>query len=406
MFENDSDNFIDREYDTTEENFQRYDVLKINIEYYFIFIITLVLSIIGIIMISSASIAVGERYFNDAFFFVRRQAIWWVVSFIALLLFSKINYRFYMKIATIMMLISIGLLAFVLIPGVAQVIGGGRRWFSLFFFNVQPSEIAKISIILFMGGSLNNRYLPKPVFKNVFWPSFTILLIVTILIFLEPDFGTVVVIWLIVFTMFFIGNVRWPHILSFGAFGLLVLVAYMFMEDYRRQRIFAFLNKTAEASGINFQVNQSLIALGSGNIFGLGLGNSIQKYSYLPAAHTDFIFAIIGEEFGIVGTIVIIALFLAFAFFGIRICRKSKDYYGRVVAGTLTSMIIAQAVINISVVIGLIPVTGITLPFISYGGSSLLTCMIAAGILLNISRQNYELVKKSGLELRDKINEE
>jgi cell division protein FtsW len=180
----------------------------------------------------------------------------------------------------------------------------------------------------------------------------------------------------------------------------------MFMEEYRRQRIFAYFNKTSETAGVNFQVNQSLIALGSGNIFGLGLGNSIQKYSYLPEAHTDFIFAIIGEEFGIVGTVVIIVLFLAFAFFGIRICQKSRDYYGRVLAGTLTAMIISQAAVNIAVVIGLIPVTGLTLPFISYGGSSLLTCMIASGILLNISRQNYMLVKKSNLEMKDSIRQQ
>lgn len=397
------DNFNDI---TGEEDFHRYDLLKINIEYYFIFIITLILSIIGIIMVSSASIAVGERYFNDAFYFVRRQAIWWVVSLVAFIFISRVNYKFYKKIAVIFMLFSIGLLALVLIPGIAPVIGGGRRWFNFLFFNIQPSEIAKISIILFIANSLNSRYKDKPVLKNILWPSFAVLLITTVLIFLEPDFGMVVILWIVIFAMFFIGNVRFPHILGMGFTGIIVLVAYMFMEEYRRERIFAFLNRTEELSGVNFQVNQSLIALGSGNIFGLGLGNSIQKYSYLPEAHTDFIFAIIGEEFGIVGTTIILVLFLAFAFFGIRVCLKSKDYFGRVVAGTLTTMIIVQAVINISVVIGLLPVTGLTLPFISYGGSSLLTCMVASGIILNISRQNYTMVKKSNAELKDKLNEE
>lgn len=172
----------------------------------------------------------------------------------------------------------------------------------------------------------------------------------------------------------------------------------MFTEDYRRERIFAFLNKTSEVTGANFQLNQSLIALGSGSVFGLGLGNSVQKYSYLPEAHTDFIFAIIGEEFGVFGTVLIVVLFLAFTFLGIRICLKAKDYFGRIIAGSLTIMIISQAVLNISVVIGILPVTGLPLPFISYGGSSLLTCMIAAGIILNISRQNYTLVKKRSLE--------
>jgi cell division protein FtsW len=171
------------------------------------------------------------------------------------------------------------------------------------------------------------------------------------------------------------------------------------MEEYRRERIFAFFNKTADAaSGANFQVNQSLIALGSGHLFGLGLGNSIQKYSYLPEAHTDFIFAILGEETGLAGTIVLIVLFLAFVFFGIRVCLKTKDYFGRTLAGAVTGMIAAQTVINICVVIGYLPVTGLTLPFLSSGGTSLLISMASAGIILNIARQNFTLLKKSDNE--------
>jgi cell division protein FtsW len=383
---------------TEEAKFQRYSVLKINIEYYFIFIITFILSIIGIIMVSSASIAVGERYFNDPYWFIRRQAIWWAVSFIAFLLFSRINYRFYSKISIFLILISIGLLALVLIPGLSPLIGGSKRWLDLFFFSVQPSEIAKLALIIFISDSLNKRYKDRKIFKNIFWPSFLILLIVTLLIFLEPDFGTVIVIWVVMFALFFIGNVRYPHIIGLGSLGMVVLIVYMFMEEYRRERIFAFFNRSSEAGGVNFQVNQSLIALGSGNIIGLGLGNSVQKYSYLPEAHTDFIFAILGEEFGMVGTIITILLFLLFCFFGIRICLKTQDYFGRTLAGSITILIIAQALINIAVVIGLIPVTGLTLPFISSGGSSLFVCMCSAGILLNISRQNITIAKKINLE--------
>jgi cell division protein FtsW len=184
-------------------------------------------------------------------------------------------------------------------------------------------------------------------------------------------------------------------------------VAYMFMEEYRRERIFAFLNRTADsASGANFQVNQSLIALGSGHLFGLGLGNSIQKYSYLPEAHSDFIFAILGEETGLAGTLVLILLFLAFVFFGIRVCLKTKDYFGRTLAGTITGMIVAQAIINICVVIGVLPVTGLTLPFLSSGGTSLLISMASAGIILNIARQNFTLLKKSDNELAGEIKED
>ncbi|MBM3710362.1 MAG: putative lipid II flippase FtsW, partial [Actinobacteria bacterium] len=339
-------------------------------------------------MVSSSSIAVGEQYFNDPYWFVRRQAIWWFISFIAFLLFSKLNYRFYSRISIFLILLSIGLLAVVLIPGLSPLVGNSRRWLDLFFFSIQPSEIAKLALIIFISDSLNRRYKDKKIFKNIFWPSFVVLLIITLLIFLEPDFGTVVVIWIVVFVLFFIGNVRYPHILGLGSMGILVLIAYMFMEEYRRERIFAFLNRSGESAGVNFQVNQSLIALGSGNIIGIGLGNSIQKYSYLPESHTDFIFAILGEEFGLVGTIITILLFLSFAFFGIRVCLKTKDYFGRTLAGSITCLIVFQAFINVAVVIGLIPVTGLTLPFISSGGTSLFICMSSAGILLNIARQN------------------
>ncbi|MBE3090307.1 MAG: putative lipid II flippase FtsW [Actinobacteria bacterium] len=384
-----------------EEKFQRYNVLKINIEYYFIFVIVFILSIIGIIMVSSSSIAVGDRYFNDPYWFIRRQIVWWVISFIVFIILSKINYRFYSKISIFFILISIGLLALVLIPGLSSVVGGSRRWLNFFFFNIQPSEIAKIALIVFVCDSLNKKYKENSVFKNIIWPSFVVLLVITLLIFLEPDFGTVVIIWIVIFLIFFIGNVRYPHMISLGLAGIAVLVAYMLMEDYRRERIFAFFNKTAGAGGVNFQVNQSLIALGSGNILGLGLGNSIQKYSYLPEAHTDFIFAILGEEFGMVGTLVVIALFLLLAFIGIRICLKTEDYFGRTLAGAITGLIIAQSVINIAVVIGLVPVTGLTLPFISSGGSSLLVNMACAGILLNISRQNLTSTNKIDTGVQD-----
>jgi len=377
-----------------ESKYQRYDVLRINIDYYFIFILTFILSIVGIVMVASSSLAVGERYFNDPYWFIRRQIVWWVISFIVFLLLSKVNYRFYSKISAIIMLVAIGLLAIVLIPGFSSVIGGGRRAIDLSFFNTQPSELAKLALIIFISDSLEKRYREKQTFKNIFWPSFAALLVVTLLIFLEPDFGTAVVIWVTVFLLFFIGNVRLKHIIGLGAAGLSILTAYMFMDPYRVERILGFIKGTSDAGGVNFQINQSLIALGSGNILGLGLGNSIQKYSYLPEANTDFIFAILGEEFGMVGTITIVLLFILFAFFGIRVCLKTEDYFGRTVAGAITSMIIIQTVMNIGIVTKLLPVTGFTLPFISYGGSSLIVCMASAGILLNISRHNLTVSKK------------
>jgi len=296
------------------------------------------------------------------------------------------------------MIIAIGLLALVLIPGFSTAIDGGRRSINLFSLSIQPSELAKLALIIFIAHSLEKCYKDKRTFKNVCWPSFIVLLIATLLIFLEPDFGMAVIIWITVFLLFFIGNVRLQHILGLGVGGLLILVAYMFMDPDRIERIVAFINGitngTSGAGGTNFQINQSLIALGSGNIIGVGLGNSIQKYSYLPEANTDFIFAILGEEIGIIGTITVVTLFILFALFGIRICLKAEDYFGRTVAGAITGMITIQAMMNICIVTGVLPVTGFTLPFISYGGSSLIVCMASAGILLNISRHNATFSKK------------
>ena len=385
----------------------RYGIMKIDIDYYSLFVLTLVLSIIGLIMISSSSISIGERYFNDPYWFIRRQVIWWVISFIFFIIASRINYRFYQKFSIYIMFISVGLLALVLIPGIGIEIGGFRRALNLGFFSIQPSEFVRIAIVIFFCDNLDRRYKDKKHIRNIIFPAFFFLCIVAILIFLEPDLSAMIVIGLIAFIVLFVGGVRFKHLLGLGFIGALVTIGYLFLEDYRRERIFDFIeriialiNGGEEIGEVSFQVSQSLIALGSGNIIGLGLGNSVQKYYYLPEAHTDFIFAIIGEELGLVGTILTVILFAFFMFFGIRVCIKTRDYFGRMLAVGLTSIIVVPAIINIFVVIGLAPVTGLALPFISYGGSSLLVSMISVGILLNISR-NSTITKRAGVNSDD-----
>ncbi len=386
-------------------NIRRYNFLKVNIEYYFLFILTLILSIIGLIMVSSSSISVGEKYFNDPYWFIRRQIIWWVISFVFFILASKINYRYYRKFSNFMILISIALLALVFIPGFGIEINGYRRWLNFWFFSIQPSEFVKIALIIFFCDNLERKYKDNERIRDIIFPSFFALCVVAVLISLEPDLGTMVVIGLVVFIILFAGGVRLKHLFGLGFIGTVATVGYLFSGEYRRERLFAFIdrilaliNGNGEIGGVNFQVSQSLIALGSGNLTGIGLGNSVQKYSYLPEAHTDFIFAIIGEELGLIGTIFIVILFILFMFFGIRVCIKTKDYFGRIMAVGLTSVIIVPAMINICVVIGLVPVTGLTLPFISFGGSSLLVSMIAVGMLLNISR-NGTLPEKARSDL-------
>jgi len=388
-----------------ERQIKRHRIFSIGLEYYFLFIITLILSIIGVVMISSASISVGERFFNDPYWFIRRQAIWWFISFAAFLIASRIDYRKYRRFSNFIILVVIGLLALVLIPGLSVESGGARRWLDLWFFSPQPSEFAKLALILFFADRINRDYIKDPRIKRLLWPSFFVLCLITVLIFLEPDLSTVIVIWLIVFMILYVGQVRLHHMLGLGFMGAVVTIAYSFLEDYRRERILAFFGGTSEGGSANFQITQSLIALGSGNVLGLGLGNSVQKYSYLPAAQTDFIFAIIGEELGLIGTMIIVILFLLFAFFGIRIVLRTGEAYGRTMAAGLTGMIVIPAIINISVVTGLIPVTGLTLPFISFGGSSLLINMTCVGILLNISRQNL-LVRRIKKDINNKVDDD
>jgi len=369
-------------------NIKRYSFLRVDVEYYFLFILTLMLSIIGLVMISSASMSVGERYFGDSYWFIRRQIIWWVVSFGFFILASRINYNFYRKFANFIIIVLIGLLALILIPGFGVEVGGSRRWLDLWFFNIQPSELVKVAIVVFFSDALDRKYRHEKSLKSLLFPAFLALFTITVLIFLEPDLGSVVIIWLISLVVLFVGEVRYKHLFGLGFIGLITTVIYLFMADYRIDRLLGFINGNAGNDEVNFQVYQSLIALGSGKLTGVGLGNSIQKYSYLPEAHTDFIFAIIGEELGLVGTLIVVILFILLMYFGIRVCIKAKDYFSRVMAAGLISIIIIPAIINIFVVVGLSPVTGLTLPFVSSGGSSLFVNMITVGILLNISRSN------------------
>ncbi|MHB1346617.1 MAG: putative lipid II flippase FtsW [Candidatus Humimicrobiaceae bacterium] len=365
---------------------KKVNLVKVNIEYYFIFIITSLLLVAGMVMVSSSSMPFGESLHNDAFYFIRKQIVWTLISIVLLFIFSRIDYHKIARLSNFIILASIGLLALVLIPGIGSEIGGSRRWINLPFIGIQPSEFVKIAVIIYLSDILNKKYREIYRIKSILLPAFIFLLTATFLIFMEPDFSVVIIIWIIVFIIMFVGGVRFKHMVGIGITWIVFSVGYLFLESYRRERIFAFLNKTGEASGSNFQITQSLIALGSGNIFGVGLGNSIQKYSYLPEANTDFIFSIIGEEFGLIGTIFIVVLFILFAFFGIRIALKAKEYLGRLIAVGITSLITIQALTNIAVTIGAVPVTGMTLPFISMGGSSLISMMIGVGILLNISK--------------------
>jgi cell division protein FtsW len=343
--------------------------------------------IFGTVMVSSASTAVARSLFGGTFYLLKRQLAYGAIGVIALVLFSKIFYKRYRFFSYFMILASIGLLSFTLIPGIGIRAGGAQRWLDLGLITVQASEIAKLFMVIFAADILVKKERHIGELKHVIVPIILAAALVSLLVFLQPHLGNVVVIWVSLFAIFFVGGVKVRHLLAIGGLWAVGVASYIVSADYRLQRVLAFLDQTGDISGSGYQLQQSLIALGSGYVTGLGLGLSRQKFGYLPAAHTDFIFAIVGEELGLVGTAGLVIGFLIFVCLGIQISLKARDLFGRLLAVGFTASITSQALINIGATTGLLPITGIPLPFISFGGSSLVVTMASIGILLNIARK-------------------
>lgn len=355
--------------------------------YYFLLGWTILMFIFGTVMVSSASTAVASSLFGDTFYLIKRQLAYGAIGVIALVLFSSFFYKRYQFFSYFMILASIGLLSLTLIPGAGIRAGGAQRWLDLGLITIQPSEIAKLFMVIFAADILVKKERRIGELKHVIVPIILAATLVSLLIFLQPDLGTVVVMWISLFAIFFVVGVKVRHLLAIAGLWVMGVASYIVSADYRLQRILAFLDKTGDISGSGFQLQQSLIALGSGHLTGLGLGLSRQKFGYLPAAHTDFIFAIVGEELGLIGTVGLVIGFLIFIYLGIQISLKVKDLFGRLLAVGLTASITSQALINIGATTGLLPITGIPLPLISFGGSSLVVTMASIGILLNIARK-------------------
>ena len=311
----------------------------------------LALLVFGVIMIYSASSVWAEYKFNDSFHYVKQQALFIVIGLILMNIVGKLNYKFYYEKANLIITICLILLILVIIPGIGSIRNGSRSWFGIGPFGIQPSEFAKLGLIIF-----TSKYLCR---SNKFLKSYKTGVF--------PILG-------IVFLFFAIGLV-----------GIIVLIL---IAPYRMDRITSFVNPWKDPLGTGFQIIQSLYAIGPGGLLGRGFGNSIQKHFYLPEPQTDFIFSIITEEFGIVGAFIVIGLFIVILQRGIKISLEARDQFSKYLAFGMTFQIIFQAMLNLMVVSGMIPVTGVTLPFLSYGGSSLLITMISIGILLNISKNN------------------
>ena len=303
-----------------------------------------------------------------------------------MIILSKIDYQLYYRNATKLLIASLILLVLVLIPGIGVIRNGSRSWFGIGPFGIQPSEFSKLTLIIFTAKYLekSNKFL-KDYRRGVF-PILGILLLIFGLIMLEPDFGTGMIIVISIIALLFIAGVNMKFFIILGALGLVGIVFLIIIAPYRMDRITSFLNPWSDPLGTGFQIIQSLYAIGPGGLLGLGLFNSRQKHFYLPEPQTDFIFSIISEEFGVLGVVIVVLLFAFLLYRVIQISLKCEDKFGKYLSFGLIFQIIIQTILNLSVVIGLIPVTGVTLPFLSYGGSSLLISSISIGIILSISK--------------------
>ena len=351
-----------------------------------LFIGVCIIALFGLIMIYSSSYVWAEYKFNDPYKYLKNQGLFYIIGIFLMIIISKIDYKIYYKYSNKILISSIVLLLLVLIPGIGSVRNGSRSWFGIGSFGIQPSEFAKLGLIMFVSKYLTNNEHSMQNFKKGVLPILLITILIFGIIMLQPDFGTGFIIIATIVGILFAAGLNIKIFIKFGIIGLAGITGLILIAPYRLKRILSFLNPWSDPLGSGFQIIQSLYSIGPGGLFGLGLGNSIQKHFYLPEPQTDFIFSIISEEFGFLGILILSFLFLTIYYSAIKISIKCDNLFGKYLAFGITFGLIFQTVLNLSVVVGLIPVTGVTLPFISYGGSSLLISMISIGIILNISR--------------------
>jgi cell division protein FtsW len=352
---------------------------------FILLIVTLALVGVGIVMVySTSAIMAGDR-FQDPYYFLKKQAVFAGVGFILMILMMFFPYTILKRLAYPILIVSILLLVAVLIPGIGYRAGGAMRWLKIQSVSFQPSEFAKLGLIIFLAYFLTKKDEKIRSFSFGFLPTVLLSGLVVVLVAKEPDLGAALFLSAMVFLLLFVSGARVIYLT--GALLLTIpVVYYLFMNvGYRYKRLMSFIRPWEDPTGTSFQIIQSFLSFGSGGLFGLGLGEGRQKLFFLPAPHTDFIFSVIGEELGLVGAMMVVLLFFVFTVRGIQIGFSLDDRFGTYLALGVTLMISLQAVINMAVVLGLLPTKGLTLPFISYGGTSLITNLVGVGILLHLS---------------------
>ncbi|RJQ54113.1 MAG: putative lipid II flippase FtsW [Actinobacteria bacterium] len=373
-----------------------------NSSYYLLLGVTISLVLFGVIMICSSSSAMAYASTADSFHYLKRQLVYILIGATALVFLSRLDYRRLRQVTYGVVAVALVGLVAVEIPGVGHTAGGAARWIQVGPQPVQPSEIAKLAMLLAGADILARKRDRLEDFNELAVPLLPLVGLFCLLVVFQPDLGTAFTISFAILILAFIAGAPLRHLASIaGGLGVAVVI-FIVSEPFRLRRFLAFLDPWSDPQKTGFHIIQSLLAFGSGGWHGIGLGLSRQKFFYLPAAHTDFIFAIVGEELGLIGTLLVVGLFAAFAYAGMRIAFRTRDFYGRLLAAGLTAMVVSQAVINMAAVTGLLPITGIPLPLVSYGGSSLIVTLAAVGIVLNVSSNRAALQGVAGARSRTK----
>jgi cell division protein FtsW len=371
------------------------------LEQQILLLVTLALVAFGLVMVYSATSASAALASGDSSYYLRKQGLYALVGLALLLVLRRSSYRSLRLLSPALVLTSIVLLLAVLMVG--QTVNGARRWLQVGPAVFQPSELAKLALLVFVAAYLTQRPAPRTLGELV-KPLGLVTGVICALILAEPDLGTAITIVVMIGGVLVVSGVHARLLASAGGLCVALVLAAAWFEPYRRARLLSFLNPWDDAQGAGYQPVQAMIALGSGGIFGEGLGQSVLKANYLPEAHTDMIFAIIGEELGLVGATALIAAYAAFAYAGFRVALACRDPFGKRLAAGITTLVCGQALINLAAVMGAAPLTGITLPFVSYGGSSLVVVLAAVGILLNIAGDDGRATSRSQVPDRNRRN--
>ena len=353
-----------------------------------LFAVLVVLNLIGLVMVLSASSVTALHSQGSSYYYFERQLLWLAIGSVAFVVALRTDYHRLRMLAWPLLLACGGLLVVVLLPGIGSNVNGSSRWIGVGTFGIQPSEFAKLAILIFSADLLARRAAWIEDTRVTLRPVMAAFCALAVLIMLQPNLGTTIVLAAITFSILFVAGVPMRPLVGWGTAGTFAACVAAMGQSYRRARVLAFLHPWNDPLNTGYQTIQSQVSLASGGWFGLGLGASRAKWGFLPYAHTDFIFAIIGEELGLFGALLVVMLFVALAFLGVRAAVQAPDPFGRLLAIGITTWLSVQAFVNIGAVIGVLPITGVPLPFISFGGSSVLATMAASGILLNVARSS------------------